>query len=134
MEVEVMENKFPENMKRLRIKHGYSFRELERLLKNAGCNITASTLNRYESGDIPNVPYESIVAIANVLQVQPSVLMGWDEPTYYTDPETARLAQLLHDNPQYKVMFDSTKDLDAESVKKIIEFIKYQRHLEGYDD
>lgn len=57
-----------------------------------------------------------------------------EPPTYYTDPETARLAQLLHDNPQYKVMFDSTKDLDAESVQKIIDFIKYQRHLEGYDD
>ena len=129
-----MQNKFPENMKRLRLQHEYSFRELERLLKGAGCNITASTLFRYESGDIPNVPYESIVALANVFHVQPSVLMGWDEPTYYTDAETARLAQLLHDNPQYKVMFDSTKDLDAESVQKIIDFIKYQRHLEGYDN
>lgn len=53
---------------------------------------------------------------------------------YYLDPETAELAQGLKDNPQYKVLFDSTKDLDPESVRKIIEFIKYQRHLEGYED
>lgn len=53
---------------------------------------------------------------------------------YYLNPETAELAQMLHDNPQYKVMFDATRDLDPESVKKIIDFINYQRHLEGYED
>ena len=56
------------------------------------------------------------------------------EPVYYSDPETAALAQELKDNPQFKVLFDSTKDMDPETVKKVIEFIKYQRHIEGYDD
>ena len=56
------------------------------------------------------------------------------EQGYYTDPETAALAQKLKDNPDYKVLFDSTKDMDPETVRKIIEFIKYQRHIEGYDN
>ena len=54
--------------------------------------------------------------------------------TYYLDPETALLAQELKNRPEFRVMFDSTKDLDPESIKKIVDFIKYQRHLEGLDD
>lgn len=61
--------------------------------------------------------------------------MGWEEThSYYSDAETAMLAQQLKDNSQFRVMFDATKDMDAESVQKIIDFIKYQRHVEGYDD
>ena len=78
---------------------------------------------------------KTLIRIANYFGVTTDYLLGYDDkPTYYTDPETAMLAQELKDNPHFKVMFDSTKDLDPESVKKIIEFIKYQRHLEGYDD
>ena len=78
---------------------------------------------------------KTLIRIANYFAVTTDYLLGYDDkPTYYTDPETAALAQELKDNPHFKVMFDSTKDLDPESVKKIIEFIKYQRHLEGYDD
>jgi transcriptional regulator with XRE-family HTH domain len=84
---------------------------------------TVETLAKIAKGTGVSVAY--LAALANN-----------EEPdeTYYTDPETAALAQELKDNPHFKVMFDSTKDLDPESVKKIIEFIKYQRHLEGYDD
>ena len=76
-----------------------------------------------------------LIKIANHYGVTIDYLLGYDDaPRYYTDPETARLAQELKDHPQFRVMFDSTKDMDAETVKKIIEFIKYQRHIEGYDD
>lgn len=54
--------------------------------------------------------------------------------SYYLNSETAEMAQLLHDNPQYKVMFDSTKDMRPEDVQKVIDFIRWQRHQEGYDD
>lgn len=76
-----------------------------------------------------------LIKIANHYGVSIDYLLGYDDaPRYYTDPETAHLAQELKDHPQFRVMFDSTKDMDAETVKKIIEFIKYQRHIEGYDD
>ncbi len=53
---------------------------------------------------------------------------------YYSDPQSAKMMQLLHDRPQFRVMFDAAKDLDPESIKKVVEFIQYQRHLEGLDD
>lgn len=84
---------------------------------------TVETLAKIAKGTGVSIAY--LAALANN-----------EEPdaTYYTDPETARLAQELKDHPQFRVMFDSTKDMDAETVKKIIEFIKYQRHIEGYDE
>ncbi len=78
-----------------------------------------------------------IEKLAEVFNVSPAFMMGIedDEKTaYYTDPETAKLAQMLHDNPEFKVMFDSTRDLDPKSVKEIIEFIKFKRKQEGLDD
>lgn len=54
-----------------------------------------------------------------------------DKRTYYFDPETARLAQEIHDNPQYKVLFDATKHLKPESVKEVMRFIDYQKSKEG---
>ena len=97
-------------------------------------NISPSVLYSIIRRDSKSVDINILITIANILGVSVEYFGDDYEPIYYTDPETARLAQLLHDNPQYKVMFDSTKDLDAESVQKIIDFIKYQRHLEGYDD
>ena len=97
-------------------------------------NISPSVLYSIIRRDSKSVDINTLITIANILGVSVEYFGDDYEPIYYTDPETARLAQLLHDNPQYKVMFDSTKDLDAESVQKIIDFIKYQRHLEGYDD
>lgn len=97
--------------------------------------LSKSTIQRYETGAIRKVPINQIEELAKALHTSPNYLMGWDDnPGYFTDIETAVLAQELKNHPQFRVMFDSTKDMDPDTVKKIIEFIKYQRHLEGYDD
>ena len=112
--------------------------ELGMTMKELGekCDVSEGTISRYESGNIKNMRRDVVAALAKALQINPKVLMNWDddEPGYYVDPETARLAQLLHDNPQYKVMFDSTRDLDPKSIKEIMEFIKFKRKQEGLDD
>lgn len=47
--------------------------------------ISKSTLQRYETGYIKNMPIDKLEDIASALQVPPSYLMGWDneveEPT-----------------------------------------------------
>ena len=52
------------------------------------------------------------------------------DASYYTDPETAALAQELKDNPEYRALLDATKGLKPESVKEIMAFIKYQKAKE----
>ena len=49
-----------------------------------------------------------------------------DANQYYLDSETALLAQELKDNPQYRVLLDSTKKLKPESIKEVMKFIDYQ--------
>lgn len=76
-----MESKLCANLNALRTLHGYSFKDLEKLMTYHNCKISASTLQRYEVGKIPNVPYDSIIALAEIYQVTPSALMGWtDDP------------------------------------------------------
>lgn len=41
--------------------------------------ISKSTLQRYETGYIKNMPVDKLEAIADALNVSPSYLMGWDE-------------------------------------------------------
>lgn len=43
--------------------------------------ISKSTLQRYETGYIKNMPVDKLENIAKALNVSPSYLMGWDEPT-----------------------------------------------------
>lgn len=59
-----------------------------------------------------------------------------DKRSYYLDPETAMLAQELKDNPQYRVLLDSTKKLKPEGVKEVMKFIDYQLAKEkgGFDE
>lgn len=72
-----MKNTLCDNLKKIRQARGYTFKELEKLMKGRGCNVSASTLQRYEVGKIPNVPYDSIVALSEIFHVSPCALMGW---------------------------------------------------------
>ena len=74
---------------------------------------------------------KTLIRIANYFGVTTDYLLGYDDkPTYYTDPETAMLAQELKDNPEYRALLDATKGLKPESVKEIMAFIKYQKAKE----
>ena len=123
---------FKDILKQQRIAHGLTQEELG---KKVG--LQKAAIYKYENGLLINPKRSLIKQLADIFGVSPAYMMGIEDEekrTYYDDPETARLAQLLHDNPEYKVMFDSTKDLDPQSVKEIIEFIKFKRKQEGLDD
>lgn len=84
-----MITKLCENLKSLRTRHNYSFKDLEKLMAAKNCKVTASTLQRYETGKIPNVPYDSIIALSEIYQVPPNALMGWaDLPILSPDEQT----------------------------------------------
>ena len=120
---------FSINLKRLR--------ELARLSQEelgARTGISKSAISMYENGK--RFPDEETLALfADFFNVDMNMLLGSQTgSTYYLDPETALLAQELKNRPEFRVMFDSTKDLDPESIKKIVDFIKYQRHLKGLEE
>lgn len=95
----------------------------------AKVGVSAATISRWESGDIANMRRDRIAALSSALQISPAVIMGWDETdnadeNYYHDPEAAALADMIKDNPRYRVLFEASRNLQPEDVNFVIDMIK----------
>ena len=64
---------------RIKEKRLESGKTLLDLAKHIG--VAEATMQRYESGVIKNIRYETIVKIAKYLDCNPSYLMGWEDDT-----------------------------------------------------
>lgn len=110
---------------------GQRLRELRTLagltLDEAGKRIGASkqTLYKYETGIITNIPLDKIEELAKLYHVSPAEIMGWsdDDENYYHDPEAAALADMIKDNPRYRVLFEASRNLSADDVDFVIDMI-----------
>ncbi|MBP9476996.1 MAG: helix-turn-helix domain-containing protein [Sebaldella sp.] len=63
-----------DRIKQRRLELGLTYRDLEE-----ATGITASTLQRYESGFISKLPIDKLYTIAKGLRVDPGYLMGWTD-------------------------------------------------------
>lgn len=66
--------KLSENIKRLRIEQGLTLEEVGKQL-----SVSRQTVQRYESGEIPNVPYDKIEILAKIFGCSRAYLMGWED-------------------------------------------------------
>ena len=76
---------FCKNMNMFRINAELSFTELANELKKHNIDVSAPTLQRYESGKIKNVPYETIIALSEIFNIRPQELMGWENNSEVRD-------------------------------------------------
>ena len=67
-------NNIVKRIKKRRLGLKYSFQDLA-----YKTNMSKSTLQRYETGSIRNLPLDKLEVLASALQTTPSYLMGWDE-------------------------------------------------------
>ena len=72
------------NLKRARIQAGMT---LDDVAQKVG--VSRQTIQRYESGVIQNIPSDNIEKIADILNVSPGMLMGWEAPTFSVAEEIA---------------------------------------------
>ena len=111
--------------KKIRLKRKMTLLEVANAL-----GVSEATAQRYESGEIKNLKYDTIVALANLFNVSPAYLMGWDEDPnitqedYYNDPVVAELAQQLKDRPELKVLFDASKGVSKDDIQFVINMIE----------
>ena len=102
--------------------------ELGLTMKELGerCEVSEATISRYESGNIKNMRRDVVAALSKALNISPKILMGWneDEPGYYLDPETARLAQAAANDPEFRILLDAKRDLSPEDMRIIIDLAK----------
>ena len=118
-----------ERIKSARKKKGYTQEEVGNSI-----GVSKQTIQRYESGEITNIPADKIEAIALFLGVTPGYLMGWDtddknKKRYYLNPETARLAQEVYDNPDLRILFDASRHLTPEDIRFVVEMVKKMKGL-----
>lgn len=117
--------KINENLKQERILKGLT---LEELAKKVGT--TKQTIARYENGDIANIPYEKIEAIAKVFGCTPGYLMGWEEEAEPTKENAVTLASIMKD----KALLNYIKKIMSLPAKKKEALYKYIDFLSSSDD
>lgn len=57
-----------------RLKLGLSLRDVAQIV-----GVNASTVNRWESGEIDDMKRKRVFAYAKALQISPSIIMGWQD-------------------------------------------------------
>jgi len=91
--------------------------------------VSEGTVSRWESGDIANMRRDKIMALAKVLDLSPNVIMEWDdtepeqEEHYYLDDDAREMAEFMHKNPNYKVLFDAVRNVSAEDIEFVRQMI-----------
>lgn len=87
--------------------------------------VSESTISRWESGDIANMRRDKIVALAKALSISPSVIMEWDDDKrYYTNEETARLAQEAFEDSDMRILLSAKMDLRPDDFKMVVDMVK----------
>lgn len=136
MPEETMRN-IVERIKSRRIELEYSFQDLADLT-----GMSKSTLQRYETGGIKNIPLDKLKTLARALKVSPEWIMGWElaeekKPASVSahqyryssilDEETARKALEIYDDVSARILLDAKRDLKREDLDYIIGLIKRLR-------
>lgn len=113
-----------EIIKNRRIELGLTLKEVA-----TAVGVSEGTVSRWESGNITNMKRNKIAVLAKTLQIPPTTIMGWEDDTqkqqeYYLNPETAKLAQEIHDDPELRILMDASRDLEPEDIKFVVNLVK----------
>lgn len=87
-----------------------------------------STIAKIENGT-NDIVQSKVVEFAKALDTTVAALMGWDdaepeqEPHYYLDDEAREMAEFMHKNPNYKVLFDAVRNVSAEDIEFVRQMI-----------
>lgn len=109
-----LSNKMQEIMNRMKLRREELDMSYQTLSDKVG--ISKSTLQRYETGSIRNMPIDKLEDIAKALNVSPSYLMGWDEAS---DKKPLTIAAHF-DGGEY------TED-ELDEIRQFAEFVKNKR-------
>ena len=107
-----------ERIKARRLELGLSIEDLGKIL---GKNRT--TVYRYETGYIENLPIEIIKPIAEALRTTPQYLMGWEKVQKNNDA-IVDIIQRLRTDEDFLSLVKKLSDMDAEKLKSLSAFLK----------
>ena len=111
-------NEFGALIKELRKKKGMTLEDVGNIV-----GVSKSTVRKWEAGDIANLRRDKIAPLAKALGTTPQRLMGWDDQEERYD-DVEEYLELLHKDPRYKVLLDSSSRLDSEALDNLVKFIE----------
>ena len=104
--------KLNENIKILRTKHGFTQEELGKRL-----SVSKQTVQRYESGEIPNIPYEKIEILSKIFGCSPAFLMGWEVEHNIQKSDNITLSDLEKDIiKKFRTLSDGERAMFLRSI------------------
>ncbi len=121
---------FNETLKKLRIEKKLTQEELAQ-----ATGLSRSAIGMYESGSRePN--FETLEILADFFNVDMNTLLDRNQAKqgYYLNPEAAKMAQEVYDNPGMRILFDAAKNVSAEDLKAAAELISRMKKKEEHDD
>lgn len=112
---------FARNLQRYMDERGLSRIELSQAI-----DVPYSTLSEWLTAKkYPRI--DKIEKLAFAFGIEKSDLIE-DKPmldeNYYHDPEAAALADMIKDNPRYRVLFEASRDLSKEKIDFVIKMIE----------
>lgn len=119
---------FSDSLQELRTKAHLTQEELS---KRTG--LSKSAIGMYEQGR--RFPSEEVLELfADFFNVNMDTLLGKTKrSTYYLDPETAKLAQEVYDNPDLRILFDASRDLRPEDIKFVVDMINRMKRSDSHE-
>lgn len=85
-------------------------------------DLSSSTVSNWCTGlKLPRM--DKIQMLADYLGIRKSDLIEKrtdDTDSYYLNPEAQEMAQFLFENPEYKVLFDASRKVKPEDLKKAV--------------
>lgn len=112
-----------ERLQKFMDEKGYSKADVARL-----SGIPYTTIDGiFKKGD-ENTKLSTLKKIAKLIGCSLDELADNIELTYYTDPETAKLAQAIYDNPDLGFLFDAARDASPEDLRMATEILQKFKH------
>ena len=120
MTVEEMKMAFARNLKSLMEDSGSTQEDIAQI-----CGTSQQAVSEWLTGKkYPRM--DKVQAILDHFNIPMTTLVndGKSQPSYYTDPETARLAQEAAHDPEFRILLDAKRDLSPEDMRIIIDLAK----------
>lgn len=108
-----------ERIKNKRESLGLSFQQLADLTQ-----LSKSTLQRYETGGIKNIPLDKLEVLAKALQTTPEWILGWNRDMDELDKTVYRLYPNFHPDENYISDYHLTVSAVTEMEQQIKNMIK----------
>jgi len=122
---------FSKNLNRLLSEYNKSQREVA-----IAISVSPQTFNTWVNGvALPRMG--KVQLLADYFHVPKSALLEErvEDEGYYLDPETAKVAQELFDNPGMRILFDAARDARPEDLQKAADYLKAVKAMQlGLDN